>query len=106
MADIAVQSSFPGTVGTVTRSDDARRTNAVLPFIFTTWKDTTDARLVNRSFLIAGTPQQGRNKAVAVRLDQALGELLFTKTVVTPGFSHPDIFAPTQELSLIGHIFP
>lgn len=106
MADIAVQSSFPGTVGTVARSDDARRTNAVLGFVFTAWKDATDTRLVVRPFLMAGTPQQSRNKVIAVKVSQLLGDPVVTKAVVTVGFSHPDIFSQTQELSLTGHIFP
>lgn len=126
MADVTVQSSFPGTVGTAVQSDDARRVNAVLPFTFTAWKDAIDARLVNRSYLISGTlqqasnkaiavkpsqeldlaPRQGRNKAYAARLNQELGEIVATKRTITTGFSHPDIFAATPELSLVGHIFP
>lgn len=106
MADVAVQSAFSGTVGVVTQSDDARRTNAVLPFAFTAWKDAIDARLVNRSFLITDTPRQGRNKAITARLDQGLGEIVTAKRTITTGFSHPDIFAATPELSMVGHIFP
>lgn len=106
MADILVQSPFSNTVGTVAQSGNARKTNAVLGFTFTAWKDATDTRLVSRSFLILAEPRQANNKAIAAKLNQELAALINTKRVVAFSLSHPDVFTTTQELSLVGHIFP
>lgn len=105
MADVTVQSSFPGTIGTAAQADDARRVNAPLPFAFTAWKDAIDARLVNAPFILDGTPQQARNKAISMRLDQALGDVVGSKITVSRGFSHPDVF-DVVERPLTGHLFP
>lgn len=105
MADVVVQSAFPGTVGAATQADDARRVNPLLPFVFTAWKDATDTRLVVRPFLLTGTPQQALVKALAMRLDQVLGALVVSRMAVTRGFAHADVFDQVER-PLTGHLFP
>lgn len=105
MAGITVQSAFPGTVGAATQSDDARRVNLPLPFVFTAWKDTTDARLVANPFSLLTAPRQGRIKAIAMRLDQALGGVVAARVTVARSFGHFDIFDQTEK-PVSGHLFP